>query len=379
MSQQSRILVIDDEDGICRGIKRSLEPEGYQVKVCHDGQQGLDYIREKEIDLALIDVKIPGISGLDLIGLIHDMDPEIICIIITGYATIEMAVSAIKQGAYDFLTKPFSVDVLLLAVNQGLERRMLSLEAKRAVRAEEEARRLACEKERLEDLNQAKKEFIRLVTHELQSPVSAVENYIKLILQGYVPPDEEEKILRKCISRTEEERGLIADLLELGHLEIIDSYQIESVSFAEVINRIVEEFEEETAEKKLTLSVDLGENIPVVRMAPEQSRSLWSNLICNAVKYTPEGGEVHISFKKIEDRLLGEVRDTGIGIPEEDQENLFTEFFRAKNARESGIPGTGLGLVIARRIVEGLGGELTVKSELGEGTTFKFWIPVNSC
>ncbi|MCK4489004.1 MAG: sigma-54-dependent Fis family transcriptional regulator, partial [Anaerolineales bacterium] len=132
MSKKSRILVIDDEIGICEGVQRALESEGFQVAIALDGKSGLALVKENGFDLILLDVKMPEISGLDLIGMIHQIDPEIICIIITGYATVEMAVSAIKQGAYDFLTKPFSVDILLLAVNQGLERRMLSLEAKRA-------------------------------------------------------------------------------------------------------------------------------------------------------------------------------------------------------------------------------------------------------
>jgi FixJ family two-component response regulator len=249
MSEKSRILVIDDELGICEGVQRALEPEGFQV------ESGLALVKENGFDLILLDVKMPEISGLDLIGMIHQIDPEIICIIITGYATVEMAVSAIKQGAYDFLTKPFSVDILLLAVNQGLERRMLSLEAKRAARVKAEMQKLAEEKIRLEELDQAKKQFIRLVTHELQSPVAAVENYLKLILEGYVPADDQKGILEKCISRTQEERKLIADLLELGHLEMIESFQVSSINLGEILEQVIEEYREEINQKESTKRV----------------------------------------------------------------------------------------------------------------------------
>ncbi len=376
MCENKRILVIDDEEGICRGIQRTLEPAGFQVAAEHDGQGGLDYIKKNSTDLALIDVKIPGISGLDLIKLIQGVDPEIVCIIITGYATVEMAVSAIKEGAYDFLTKPFTTDTLLLAVNQGLEKRNLAREAKKAAQAEAEARRLAEEKTRLEDLNQAKAQFIRLVTHELQSPVSAVENYLKLILGGYVPDGKEEEILRKCIVRTEEERMLIADLLELGHLEVLDSFQPEPVNLYRLLVKILNECRESADEKGLKITLDADSTVPDIVSAPEQVRSLWCNLISNAIKYTPENGEIKISLKYENGEIVGRVSDTGIGIPAEDQERLFSEFFRASNARKEGIPGTGLGLAIVKKMIDGWGGEISLASNQGQGTTIDFSIPV---
>src|SRR5512136_2489078 len=127
-----RILVIDDEIGICQGIQRALKPTGYQVDISTSSDKGLETIQKDHYNLVLLDVMMPGVSGIDLIASIHKHDPELVCIIITGYATVELAVRAIKHGAYDFLTKPFSVDDLLLAVSQGLERRRLSLESKRA-------------------------------------------------------------------------------------------------------------------------------------------------------------------------------------------------------------------------------------------------------
>jgi len=375
MSEKSLILVIDDEIGICEGIQRALEPEGFQVSIALEGKSGLALVRENDFDLVLLDVKMPEISGLDLIGMIHQIDPEIICIIITGYATVEMAVSAIKQGAYDFLTKPFSVDILLLAVNQGLERRMLSLEAKRAARVKAEMQKLAEEKIRLEELDRAKKQFIRLVTHELQSPVAAVENYLKLILEGYVPTEDQKGILEKCIVRTREERKLIADLLELGHLEMIESFQVSRINPGEILEQVIEELREVIDQKDLGLLVEVDKNIPEITASPEQIKSVWSNLLSNAVKFTPDRGEIAIGLQYKDGTLMGRVQDTGIGIPLEDQEKLFTEFFRAENAKQAGVPGTGLGLVVVKRIIEGLGGKITVKSKPGFGATFQFKIP----
>jgi two-component system sensor histidine kinase/response regulator len=379
MSDTNQILVIDDEIGICEGVKRALTPAGYRVDATISSTEGLEMVRRGQYSLILLDVKMPEASGIDLIGSIHAHDPEIVCIIITGYATVEMAVSAIKQGAYDFLTKPFSVDDLNLAVNQGLERRRLSLEAKRTVAAEAESRKLADEKSRLEELDRAKKQFIRLVTHELQSPINAIQSYLNLIRDGYVPPDKLPEIIEKCTARADEQRALIADLLVLGQLETLSTMQTTAPIQLEIVLReVLDSIQPRADSRKINIVVQVETGIPPILADPVQCRSLWLNLLDNAVKYTPENGLVTIHLRAESGVITGQVTDTGIGIPPEERTRLFTEFFRASNARESGVRGTGLGLVIVKRIVDGLGGQVAVKSEVGRGSTFSFEIPADT-
>lgn len=371
------ILVIDDEVGICEGVKRALTPQGFRVEAALNGEEGLQIVGDGKIGLVLLDVMMPGVSGIDLLASIHEYDPEIVCIIITGFATVELAVRAIKQGAYDFLTKPFSVDDLIMTVNQGIERRRLSLEARRAQEIETERRRLAEESARLEELALAKQQFIRLVTHELQSPVNAIENYLNLILEGYVPAEKMPETLQKCILRAQEERSLIADLLELGSLQVLgDQGQPVPVHLEQVLQDVLDAYQEQATQKKIDLAVTIDPEIPPVMGAPDQFKSLWSNLISNAIKYTPENGKVAVNLRLKGASLIGEVSDTGIGIPTEDQPQLFTEFFRARNAKALNIPGTGLGLVIARKVVEAAGGHILVTSRLGTSTTFSFILPL---
>jgi two-component system sensor histidine kinase/response regulator len=369
MSETRKILVVDDEIGICEGIQRALSREGFQVDSAYEGDSGLKKVRTEEYDLVLIDVMLPGINGIELISLIHAVDPEIICIIITGYATVELAVQAIKGGAHDFLTKPFSVDELLHTVNQGFEHRQLSLQARRTQEAEAEARRLA-------ELDRAKRDFIKLVTHELQAPVSAIETYIKLILQGYIPPEDQPDILEKCLVRSGEEQALIADLLELGHLEVIETFKESEVHLDESLRSVLESCREQMEEKKISLQLEIDGKIPPILAPPEQIKSLWSNLVSNAIKYTLENGHITIKLFCGPENITGEISDTGIGIPEGDQARLFSEFFRAKNAKALEYPGTGLGLAIVKRILDGLRGKIEVESEMGRGSTFKFTIPI---
>ncbi len=371
-----KILVVDDEIGICQAVQRALQPTGFQVDTTTSGEKCLDIIQKGNYDLVLLDVMMPGVNGIELIASIHEHDPEIVCIIITGYATVELAVQAIKNGAYDFLTKPFSLDDLLLAVNQGLERHKLSLEARRAEAAEAEARQLAAEKERLEELDRAKQQFINLVTHELKAPVAAIQNYLYIIRDGYASPEEQAGLLEKCLVRSEEELTLLSDLLELGKIQAMESQAKSSTaSLKDALEGVLETFKEQIAQKHLVLDVSITDPIPPVTGLPEQLKSLWGNLIDNAIKYTPENGSISVRLYTEQGNVMGEVSDTGIGIPPEEQGRLFGEFFRARNAKDLEIRGTGLGLVIVKRVVEAAGGRISVQSEPGRGSTFKFRIP----
>ncbi len=376
MNPHLNVLIIDDESNICEGIKRALQPQGFVVDSANSGQAGLEKIQSGGFGLVLLDVMMPDISGIDLIPAIHQIDPDIICIIITGYATVELAIRAIKQGAYNFLTKPFSVDELILAVNQGIEHQRLSLESKRLQTAEAEARHLADEKNRLEELDKAKKLFFRLMTHELQAPLSAIQSYLQLMLEEYLNPEQHKDVLQKCMVRLEEEKKLIGDLMELGRLQAIGpAPDLAPVKLDDILQKVAGELASQAGQKNLHVTVEIQEQLPAVNGSPKLFKSLWENLLGNAIKYTLPGGTVTASLRLDNDQVVGQVRDTGIGIPAEEQGRLFSEFFRARNAKALGLRGTGLGLVIVKRIVDGAGGSIRVESQEGQGSTFIFNLP----
>lgn len=375
---ETRILVIDDEPGIREGCRRALTPHGYTVHTAENGEQGLQRVQSDDYDLALIDVMMPGISGIDLISRIHEQDPETVCIIITGYATVELAVTAIKKGAYDFLTKPFTTDDLLLVVHQGMERRQLSLEARRLQKIEAEAQNLAAEKARLEEMDRAKVAFIRLVTHELQAPISAISTYLDLLLNEYIPPEKQREVLERSQERAQEQLALISDLLEFGRLkELKAAEKAGPVQMDTILRGVLQQMEPQAAEKGLVVAAVIPPDLPPVRIAADQAKSIWTNLISNAVKYTPSGGRISIQLRKENSTIEGQVIDTGIGIPDDARESLFSEFYRAKNAKELNIKGTGLGLAIVKQIIEKAGGKIWAESEIGNGSKFTFVLPIS--
>jgi two-component system sensor histidine kinase/response regulator len=373
---KGNILVIDDEEGIREGCRRALEPEGFAIDTAATIREGRRKIQEDDFDLVLLDVMMPDGRGIDLLPAIQEKDPDLVSVIITGYATVELAVEAIKRGAYDFISKPFTSDLLLMTVNQGLERRRLSLEAKRLQTIEQEAAELARAKEAMERLDKFKTAFTLTVAHELRAPVNALQSFLLAMLKGYVPPDQQQDILQRAIERTQELLELIDDLLNLAAAKEEQAPQKrKTLSLAEVLEEVVPLLRTQAEEKGVIFAVSVRQR-PQVEANPGQMGQLWTNLISNAIKYTPAGGKVTITLDDKGEWAVGTVEDTGIGIAPEDQEQIFEEFYRTPQAKEMEPRGTGLGLPLVKRIVEGHGGTIEVKSVLGQGSRFTFRLPV---
>jgi signal transduction histidine kinase len=188
-------------------------------------------------------------------------------------------------------------------------------------------------------------------------------------------------MVRRAESRTGLMLELLADLLALSRLRDArdENIALGLVTVDETLQRVVKLYRPQSEEKRQALDVRLEAGDATVLADPDRLRDVFANLVSNAVKYTPEGGAVTITSRADNERVVCEVADTGIGIPVEDQERLFEEFFRASNAREFAVEGTGLGLSIVREIVEGAGGSVACESGPGEGTRFSVTLPLAAC
>ena len=199
------ILVIEDETIMREACRDILSEQGYRVLTAADGAAGIELAKADPPDLALVDIRMPGIEGLEVLRLIGEADPSIIKIVITGYATIEYAVASMRNGAYDFLPKPFTPEELRLIVSRGLERRRLIAEREAAL----------AEKKKMTDF------FISIVSHQLQSPLSAVKQYFEVILGDMAGPvsPEARDIITKADRRMDELIALIGDWLSFARFD----------------------------------------------------------------------------------------------------------------------------------------------------------------
>jgi two-component system sensor histidine kinase/response regulator len=356
-----------------QGCQRALTPQGYAVETVADVASALERLRHEQFDLYLLDVMLPDGSGLDLLDPILEKDPEAICIIITGFGSIEMAVQAVRRGAYDFLSKPFTSDELLMSVSQGLERRQL-----RAF--EVQAEELARAKEELEKLDEVKSQLMLKVAHELRAPTAAVQSYVNLILAGYISDQEMKSTLSRIRERLQEMLDLISDLLELARLKQAKDQVVAKATpqqMAPILKEVCDLLREQAHEKRQSFQVEILAQ-PIITADRDHLQRIWMNLISNAIKYTPEGGRISVRLEADKDNLIGTVEDSGIGIAEKDLPNLFQDFFRTEQAKASGEIGTGLGLSIVKQIVESYRGTIRVTSRLGQGSRFTFILPLQT-
>jgi signal transduction histidine kinase len=370
---KSRILVIDDEAGIRQGCVRVLQPAGFDVEIADSFQAGLQKIQKAPFDLVLIDVMLPDGRGIDLLGPIRERDPETVPIIITGYATVELAVDTIKKGAYNFISKPFTADMLLMTVNQGLEKRHLSMEAKRLKELENEKAELARAIEEAKKLNEFKSSFLLMVAHDLRSPLSGAQSLVRTLLRGYVGElkPQQAELLSRIEARLDFLLTMINDILTLASSKTIETEQpLESIQVQPLVQKIIESFSEEAKNHQLVTKFNAPSQAVAVLATINGLDTVLRNLIGNAIKYSKPGGTVEANVQEEEDRVIISISDTGIGIPEEDLPHIWDEFFRAKNAHVSGITGTGLGLSIVKQFVDRFGGQVNATSRIGEGTTF---------
>jgi two-component system sensor histidine kinase/response regulator len=360
--QKATILVIDDEEAMRDSCRQVLSKDGYVIKTAENGQSGLQKIKEVKPDLVLIDLKMPGMGGMELLEKIDQIDPEIISIVITGYATIESAVEAMKLNAYDFLSKPFTPDQLRIVIERGLERRRLAAESAR-LRREKEIMR---------------ENFITLVSHQLRSPLASVKQYFGVIREGFAGQvtDKQKQIIQKAGEYNDGLIQLINDWLDMSRVEAGRiRNKSEPISLTAVLSEVIEALKPQTKAKNVTLKLNLADNLPQLTGDPECLKEAFSNLLNNAIIYNHDGGAVTVTVKEQGGDLVVEVSDTGIGISQENLPFIFDEFFRVKSKETQHITGTGLGLPIARKIIEAHNGNMKVDSEPGKGTIFSIFLP----
>ena len=360
--EKATILVIDDEKAMRDSCCQVLTKEGYQAETAVDGDTGLQKIRELKPDLVLVDLKMPGMSGMELLEKVADIDPNIVCVVITGYATIESAVEAMKRKAYDFLPKPFTPDELRIITKRGLEKRRLALESARLQQEKETMRR----------------NFITLVSHQLRSPLGSVKQYLGVIKEGFAGEvaSKQKELMEKAVARVDDLLQLIDDWLDMSHIEagnLIEKF--EPVDLVTILSETIELLRPLAEDKSITLKTDLPDNLYVVQGYGEGLKQAFANLVANAINYNRQAGKVTVSTREEGGHVVVDISDTGIGISQENLHFIFDEFFRVKTKETQGVSGSGLGLPIVKKIIEAHNGSIKVTSEPGKGSTFSVILP----
>lgn len=486
-----QILVIDDERDIREGCERILSRMDCNVHVADNGQAGLDIIEKEDICMVICDIKMPGIDGLEVLKQIKEKNPYIVVIMITGFSTVETAIEAMKKGAYDFISKPFSPDQLRIVARRAVDKLSLEQQARELQQQQEqsladlvaeksrmrtiveslpngvlvtniygqivlinkmaksfldlpddmvigetiadciqddglyeymmkftkcsisddeavESYEMALDEERyilaqgrpvvgedgqclgavvnLSDISdmklfdRLKSEFVAKVSHELRSPLSVIHGQLGMVLRKNEKQNQDgsNHILGRAKEKTQTLISMIGDLLDISKIESgKDEQTLANVQVDELVEKIVEFLIPQAEEKKQTLSLKLPSTpFPAVLADPVALESVYGNLIVNAIKYTPEKGNIQVRVCVKDKQVIVTVKDTGFGIEKKHLSKIFEKFYRIKDDQTRLINGTGLGLPIAKAIVDTMQGEILVKSQPGKGSEFTVQLPV---
>jgi len=361
MKTKPKILIIDDEEVVLDSCTLILEGGDYSVTTASNGSLGLQLVEDFQPDLVFVDLKMPGIPGLEVLEKITEVNPTIVSIVITGFATVNSAVEAMKKGAYDFLPKPFTPDEFRIITKRGLERRKLMLEAI-ALRKEKEVLR---------------ENFAAIVSHELKSPLGAIQQNLYALsgeLTGTLSESQLTKIERMK-TRIDDLLKLINSWLRVYSVDITkikDNFS--TITVSSLLSKAIETIEPHAVRKDISVLLTVDENVSTMEGDEGSLVEALVNIIGNAVKYSFPGSKIKVNAIERDGNMEISVIDSGVGIQEEELPHVLSDFFRGKTD-QSGAESHGIGLTISKRIVEAHNGSISVTSKPNEGTTFFITIP----
>jgi signal transduction histidine kinase len=347
-ANKPHVLVVDDELGPRESLKMILNPH-YRVHVAERGAQAIEVLHKHPIDLVTLDLKMPGSSGITVLEQVKQIDPDIEAIIITGYGSLDTAIEGLRLGAFDYISKPFDVNHILSLVHKGLERRHAKAK-----------------------LRQVKSDFLANVSHELRTPLSVVVGFVYLLLNQVIGKltDEQQKVLETIYRNSEELLELIDNVLWMTSLNAGDSAAtIEKFDACEVVNETLKRHDRTLREKGLRLNLEMSPNVIPIFSDRSKVERIFQNVFNNAVKFTFQG-EIGVKVRPGADRasVEFEVSDTGIGMEKNQMDSIFEPFHQVDTSSQKPFSGLGLGLTVARRMAELIGGSLEIKSQLNVGT-----------
>ncbi|HEX6908930.1 MAG TPA: hybrid sensor histidine kinase/response regulator [Longimicrobium sp.] len=367
-----RILLVEDSPGDARLIRETLrEAESLRFDLRHADrlEDALRAVKESPADVVLLDLSLPDAHGMETVERMQRAAPAVPLVVLTGLADETVAVQAVHAGAQDYLVKgTFEGETLARAIRYAIERKRYDAERERLLENERQARAAA------EAAVNARDEVLRVVAHDIGNALSAVKVHATVLLRTLPDPDSD--AARRAASirdMAQQVERLRQDLLDVAAIEAGRlSFEPHEVALADVVENVMDTMAALAQEQELELCADVPADLPAVWVDRERVGQVLANLVGNAVKFTPPGGRVSVQAcaDGAEARVV--VADTGPGIAAEHLPHVFDRFWQARGTRRAGA---GLGLAIARGIVEAHGGRIRVESEPGAGTRFFFSLP----
>lgn len=371
-----KVLIVDDEAGIRSGIVRILqhfsvdfpfveEAFTYEITEACTGEEALKILNTNTVDIVLLDNKLPGIQGIEVLEHISKEKYDTAVMMITSYASLDLAIKATNNGAYNFVPKPFTPQELKTAM-EGITKHLYLRRMTRQMK---------------EEGKQIRFQFLSVLSHELKSPINAIEGYLRIMQDRQAGNNLEDydTMINRSLERIKGMRTLIMDMLDLTRLETgKEKRVIKKVDLVQAAQAALDTISPLAIQKNVKIYLDTDNPNIYLNADNAEIEIIFNNLFSNAVKYNIDKGSVVCSIKRQENKIVISVSDTGIGMTEEEMATLFKDFSRVKNEKTRGISGSGLGLsIIKKMIMEYYYGTISVTSKPDAGSTFTVEIPAN--
>ncbi len=360
--QKIKVLLVEDNPDdalLVQEMMKAENPDRYEFAVEGTLKGAQEQLHQHTFDLLLLDFNLPDSRGIDTMKSLQGSVSELAIVVITGTDDEATALKALEMGAEDYLVKSKFDGPLLVRSS-----------------------RYAIERKRSEDLQKAgkaKDEFLANMSHELRTPLNSIMGFSKVLSNESFGSlnERQKKYAQNIFTSGQYLLSLITDVLDLARVESgkmgLDPSVLSVPKFLEEVPQLVASLD---LTEKIRFSMELSEGLGEIRADPHKLKQVIYNLLSNAVKFTPGGGEVGLRARRTGEGIEIAVWDTGIGILPEHQGRVFEAFTRVENAYTKGTEGTGLGLTIAKKIVELHGGKIWIESEgLDKGTTVNFTVP----
>jgi len=369
---RTKLLVVDDEESLRTPLQVAFEAEGFDISLAGDGMEALRLLKSGDFQVMLTDLMMPKMDGIELMEQAHALFPDLVVILMTGFGTIETAIKALKAGAYDYVLKPFKLDEILHAVRQALEQQRLQREN---IQLSEINRRLT-------EIDQIKSNLLDAISHEFRTPLTVIYGWIDLLLSepssGLAPVHLEGL---KAIQDSSRRLGrMISNLLEYVAMSKAEMrLKREQVELLTLVEEALQQLEEEAKEKNLSVMKSMPSDLPPLWADPGKMKTLIFNLLENAVKFNEPNGAVVVEGGMVasEDGLWLRIRNTQGEIPQDRLPELMAAFTQADMSVTRSASGLGLGLAVAKGILDAHQGRFQIGSEPGLGTTVQIEFPLS--
>jgi len=357
--EQGHLLVVDDNEMNRDLLARRLRREGYLVDIAEEGYQALDMIRAGRFDLILLDVMMPGLSGLEMLAMIRKTHSlaDLPVIMTTAKDQSNDIVEGLQRGANDYVTKPIDMPVLLARIQTHLK---------------------------LKTLSQLKDEFLRIASHDLKNPLSTVLMSAHIVRErvpvGAVMQEQFYQMLYFIVKHSEDMQRIIRDFLDFQAMQ--DGMMVLNLSIMQ-LNQLAAEVVQSNTDyahsKSISLMTEFDDHTPTLNADDARIRQVIQNLVGNAIKFCPPASLVIVRTRVADQSIIFEVCDSGPGLTDEDMKSVFSKYSRLSNKPTGGEKTSGLGLAICKQMVALHGGQIGVfDNGLNPGATFWFSLPVES-